>query len=92
VSYYPGPLVYAAAPELVEALKGIEAFFARPGESSTEAYERIAEEFYQETLYVAPGKDCRKYDRAVRQPIYDAWVQDRLAKARAALGKAGVEL
>ena len=79
----------AAAPALYEALSGVEFIFARPGESSVDRFERLAEAFYRDTGLLAPGKDAPaaggQPDDDVRRERYDAWIDARLSAARSAL-------
>ena len=79
----------AAAPDLYEALSDVEFLFARPGENSVERFERLAEAFYRDTGLLAPGKDAPaaggQPDREERSEKYDAWIDAKIASARAAL-------
>lgn len=83
------PRMQAAAPALYEALSGVEFIFARPGESSVDRFERLAEAFYRDTGLLAPGKDAPaaggQPDDDVRRERYDAWIDARLSAARSAL-------
>lgn len=80
-----------AAPDLYEALNGLEPLFGRPHENSLERFERIAAQFYRETGFLAPGKDAPaaggQPDIEERRQRYDAWIDAKVAKARAALAK-----
>lgn len=82
----------AAAPELYEALDGVEQLFALHGETSIERFERIAAQFYSDTGLLAPGKDApaagNQPDHPERRAAYDTWINAKVDRARAALAKA----
>lgn len=80
--------VAAAAPDLLEALETLEAFYERKNEDSFDHFERIADWFYKETGYLRPGKDCFLHEREVREAAWTKWRAEKLAKARAAIAKA----
>lgn len=84
--------LYAAAPDLLEAVKLVTEFFGLPGETSLERFERVAEVFYRETRIMAPGKDAPmdsdQPEPDERRRIYDEWSAARIEKARAAIAKA----
>lgn len=81
--------VRSAAPALCDALSGVEFIFARPGESSVDRFERLAEAFYRDTSILAPGKDAPaaggQPDDDVRRERYDAWIDAKVIAARSAL-------
>lgn len=87
--HYRAWQIQQAAPDLYEALSDVEFLFARPGENSVERFERLAEAFYRDTGLLAPGKDAPaaggQPDREERSEKYDAWIDAKIASARAAL-------
>lgn len=83
----------AAAPELLEALKGLRESHPMRGENRSEAWERIAELFYNQTGILAPGKDqsaalCGTPTYEERQEAYREWLDARVDAAAAAIAKA----
>lgn len=78
----------AAAPDLLEALRGLVLFFEIPGENANERFERVAAVFAKETGYLRPGKDCRLHDPEIRHAAWDAWVDEKTKSAVAAIAKA----
>lgn len=74
---------------LQAALSGLEMLFHRTDEDTIEHFERVADAFYRETGYLRPGKDCRLHDPDVRREVYDKWISDKLARARAVLQSSG---
>ena len=73
--------------ELAEALRRMEQFDKRHGESSNECFERIATTFYVETGYLRPGKDCRRNTPEERMTAWEEWVDAQYALAREALAR-----
>jgi hypothetical protein len=78
--------------ELVEALRGLDQFFARPDECSIGKFDRLAETYRRETGEWAPGKDIPdalgdSTSPEMRRERYDAWVQSKVNTARALLAK-----
>lgn len=74
--------------QLVAALEWHEQFMPRDGESSSGRYDRIAEVFYKETGYIAPGKDapmCSGTSYEDRLAAWDKWAKDGLERTRAAI-------
>ena len=74
--------------QLVAALEWHEQFMPRDGEASSGRYDRIAEVFYKETGYIAPGKDapmCSGTSYEDRLAAWDKWAKDGLERTRAAI-------
>jgi hypothetical protein len=78
--------------EAVAALKGLLLFFALPGETSIERFERCALAYRRETGRLAPGKDSpmggSDMEPAERYALFDAWVQSKVSAALAAAQEA----
>jgi len=82
-----------AAPDMLEALRGLQQFFALTDECSTGRFDRLAEQYRRETGKWAPGKSIPdayndSTDCETRRKEYDEWVQSKVAEARAAIAKA----
>ena len=83
----------AAAPDMLEALQGLQQFFAMPDECSIGRFDRLAEQYRRETGNWAPGKSIPdayndSTDCETRRTEYDAWVQSKVDAARAAIARA----
>ena len=79
--------------DMLEALNGLQQFFALDGECSVGRFDRLAEQYRRETGKWAPGKSIPdayndSTDCETRRKEYDAWVQSKVAAARAAIAKA----
>lgn len=76
-----------------------EWFWGVKTEDAVESYERVGQEFYEDTGMMRPGKsypvEMYPPDDEVRRSTWDAWVKKKRdaleAKARAAIAKAGVD-
>jgi hypothetical protein len=68
-----------------EALSALLSLYKQPGEDADDCFERVADDFYRETGYLRPGKDCRLHDPAKRGVAWEKWIADKLTAARAAL-------
>jgi len=89
----PNATLIAAAPELLEALKDLLLIFRTPGESYIEQSERIADLFFKETGYLAPGKSepsgmWSEERDAQRLKAWEQWVAARTDRARQAITQA----
>ncbi len=78
-----------------EALVAIVERLVFAEENPTEHYENLAEEFYRDTMMIAPGKSVPEEmarDEEARGKAWNAWLKERrtklLAEYRAALGLA----
>lgn len=71
--------------QALEALKRNMMFQLREGEDYNDAFERVADTFYQETGYLRPGKDCCLHSPEVREAVWDEWLDANRAIARAAI-------
>ena len=81
----------AQAPALLEALQWLEQIHRRDGEGYNECFERIGELFRRQTGHLRPGKDASPHAGSSveeRQAVWDKWVSDGLARARAAIAAA----
>ena len=78
----------AAAPDLLEALKGLMVFYKAANEDSFVRFERLADEFKAETGYIRPGKDCVRDSPEERERAWNEWVDAKIDRARAAIAKA----
>ena len=79
--------------ELAEGMRGLELFFARPGESANDTYERIGAVFQSETCYLRPGKSYPRCSPAPddRQQVWDNWCAKKVFTARALLSRLDAE-
>jgi hypothetical protein len=84
--------LYAASPDLFEALEGLMDIHRLDGESDLDFFERRASAFFRDTGVLAPGKDappnCSQPSEAETRAMFDEWLAARVSKARAALSKA----
>ena len=77
---------------LVEAMDGLQQFFAMPDECSIGRFDRLAEQYRRETGNFAPGKSIPSAyndstDCETRRKDYDDWVQSKVTACRAALAQ-----
>ncbi len=73
---------------LLQALIWREQFEPRQGEDSNERFERIGKNFYRETGFLRPGKDCVLHSCEERQAAWDAWMNAGRERVRAAIALA----
>lgn len=78
----------AQVAELEAGLRGLVVFYRLSGEDALEHFERVAEQFYRDTHYLRPGKDCRLHGDDVRQAKWDEWVDAKVAHARSLVADA----
>jgi hypothetical protein len=71
--------------ELTAGLGDLVMFYRLSGEDALDHFERVAEQFYRDTSYLRPGKDCRLHGDEVRRAKWDEWVDAKVARARALL-------
>ena len=80
----------AAAPDMFAALEFAERRSRQPEEGHTEYYERIAEEFFVQHGYLAPGKDdpVQSVPPEQRREAWEKFLSEPAEARRAALAKA----
>ena len=80
----------AAAPDMFAALEFAERRSRQPEEGHTEYYERIAEEFFAQHGYLAPGKDdpVQSVPPEQRREAWEKFLSEPAEARRAALAKA----
>ena len=86
----PNAHLIAAAPDLYEALAEIVRRARQPDEGINEHYERIAQEFMDETGMMAPGKDdaAGYHGQEERRRAWELFCAKPIDLARVALAKA----
>ena len=80
----------AAAPDMLAALEFAERRSRQPEEGHTEYYERIAEEFFVQHGYLAPGKDdpVQSVPPEQRRDAWEKFLSEPAEARRAAIKKA----
>ena len=85
VPLYAHPVGWREALACVDAARRYLQLLQQPGEELTDAIERVAELFRQETGYLRPGKDCRLHDPKIRFEAWERWVRERLEAVSSSL-------